>query len=202
MSEIVYILTNEYMPGLVKIGKTNNDVEDRMRSLYSTGVPIPFECIYAAEVESADKIEKVMHTAYGDSRVNDNREFFRISPEAARAILAELAIKEVTPSELFVESNEDKVAVNKARKIREAFNFDMVGIKPGEMLTFSRDDSITAQVVDSRSIKFRDEVQSLSRSALIIMNEMGYKWDRIAGPFYWKYQGEILDDIRTRMEQG
>lgn len=43
MPEIVYVLTNEAMPGLVKIGRTNNELAARIRALYSTSVPLPFE---------------------------------------------------------------------------------------------------------------------------------------------------------------
>ncbi len=39
MPNIVYVLTNPAMPGLVKIGMIDNhDVQRRMRDLYSTGV--------------------------------------------------------------------------------------------------------------------------------------------------------------------
>ena len=39
---IVYILTNEAMPGYVKIGRTDGDLAGRVRQLNSTGVPLPF----------------------------------------------------------------------------------------------------------------------------------------------------------------
>jgi hypothetical protein len=43
MAEIVYVLTNEAMPGLVKIGLTTDSVEARLTQLSShTGVPLPF----------------------------------------------------------------------------------------------------------------------------------------------------------------
>jgi len=46
---IVYVLINPAMPGLIKIGRTNQeDVKYRMSQLYTTGVPLPFECVYAA----------------------------------------------------------------------------------------------------------------------------------------------------------
>ena len=61
MPEIVYILTNEAMPDMVKIGITSTTVEERMKSLQTTGVPLPFTCYYAAEVEDAGKIERVLH---------------------------------------------------------------------------------------------------------------------------------------------
>ncbi len=43
MAEIVYILINEAMPGLIKIGRTNTDLATRIKALYQTGVPLPFE---------------------------------------------------------------------------------------------------------------------------------------------------------------
>lgn len=59
---IVYLLTNPCMPGLVKIGMTTQeDIDKRMRELYTTGVPVPFECQFACKVNNKDcaKIEKV-----------------------------------------------------------------------------------------------------------------------------------------------
>ena len=37
------------MEGLVKIGKTTRDVSLRLEDLYTAGVPLPFECEYAAK---------------------------------------------------------------------------------------------------------------------------------------------------------
>ena len=45
---IVYVLTNPAFPNLVKIGITTRDeVQVRMAELYTTGVPLPFKCVYA-----------------------------------------------------------------------------------------------------------------------------------------------------------
>ena len=44
MAEIVYILTNPVMPGVVKIGKTDKEeVSARVKELFTTGVPVPFD---------------------------------------------------------------------------------------------------------------------------------------------------------------
>ena len=58
MEGSVYVLTNPAMPNMVKIGKTTRNVELRLADLYSTGVPLPFECEYAAKVRDVDKTEK------------------------------------------------------------------------------------------------------------------------------------------------
>ena len=50
---LVYVLTNSGMPGMVKIGMTQRaDLEQRMKELYGTGVPVPFECAYACKVRA------------------------------------------------------------------------------------------------------------------------------------------------------
>ena len=68
MSEIVYLLTNPVMDGLVKIGRTAN-LEDRVRSLsVHSGVPVPFEVFYACRVNDANRVEKSLHDAFGDHR--------------------------------------------------------------------------------------------------------------------------------------
>ena len=48
---IIYVLANPAMPKLVKIGKTGRGVETRLNDLYTTGVPLPFECACAARGE-------------------------------------------------------------------------------------------------------------------------------------------------------
>ena len=87
MTEIVYVLTNEAMPGLVKVGATTDDLATRVRALFGTGVPLPFEIFYACEVKDCWFVEKQMHDAFGDHRISKSREFFRIAPERVKAAL-------------------------------------------------------------------------------------------------------------------
>ena len=94
---IVYVLSNPAMPGMVKIGKTGRQVEARLSDLYSTGVPLPFECEYAAIVADMDRVEKAFHQAFGPNRVNPKREFFSIQPEQAIALLELMAVENLTP---------------------------------------------------------------------------------------------------------
>ena len=71
---IVYVLTNPAMPGLVKIGKTAREsVETHFTELYSTGVPVPFECAYAARVIDEATLEQAFHAAFGPYRLNPTR---------------------------------------------------------------------------------------------------------------------------------
>lgn len=195
MSEVIYVLINAAMTGYVKIGKTTN-LEQRIRSLDTTGVPLPFECFYACTVKDSAFVESQLHDAFLDHRVRSSREFFEIAPERAVAALKLAEIENVTPNKDFVETQEDQQALNQARTKRAVFNFSMVDIPVGAELMFSRDQNTKAVVVDNRSIVFNGEITSLSSSAQKIL---GYDYG-VAGTDYWTYEGETLDERRRRMD--
>ena len=198
MSKIVYILTNESMPDTIKVGITEN-LDRRVRELDNTSTPLPFECYYAVEVENASAIEKKIHEGLDDKRVRQNREFFNATPEQAKAILEIAEVmggKNVTPKEDIVETPQDKQALENARKKRGRIDyFGILGIQKGTTLTFSKDENITCVVSDNGKIIFRDKETTLSGSALLVTNEMGYDWGQVQGAGYWCYQGKTLRDL-------
>lgn len=189
------------MPGIVKIGKTN-ELNNRVKDLSrATGVPLPFEVFYACEVRDMDFVEKQLHDAFANNRINPNREFFKIQPERVLAALkiAEI-IKDITPEEDIIENVEEGKALNKIKETQGNFNFEILGIKPGSVLTFTRDSTITCTVIDKKNIKFKDIQTSLSQAARIALEDHDgktRKWS-VAGPLYWEYEGEVLDDIRIK----
>jgi hypothetical protein len=98
MAEIVYILTNPVMPGVLKIGKTDKEnVVERAKELFTTGVPVPFDCVYACIVENNEVAEKDMHTKFSDVRINPRREFFWLNPRKAIEALKPFELDDVTP---------------------------------------------------------------------------------------------------------
>ncbi|MEI8364963.1 MAG: GIY-YIG nuclease family protein [Parachlamydiaceae bacterium] len=196
MEEKIYILMNECMPGLIKIGRTTTNVEQRMKELYTTGVPYPFHCFYAAIVDDGDFVEKKLHDAFGDHRVPSNREFFKISPHRVKAAIELVAIKEVTPSSDPELTSEMKDFVSR----RPSFRFSIAKIPPGAELQFVRDQQIVCKVIDDKSIEFRGQRTSLSAAALELLNQLGRKATQIQGPIYWLYEGETLEERRQRIE--
>ncbi len=60
---VVYVLVNEAFDGYVKIGKTYN-LEQRLRQLDNTSVPLPFRCVYAVQVADMDMVERLAHGAF------------------------------------------------------------------------------------------------------------------------------------------
>ncbi len=196
MAEVIYILTNAAMPGLVKIGRTTGDVVERIKQLDTTATPLPFECFYAAVVNDASVAERAMHKAFDDHRVRPSREFFRLSPDKPKAIFELLCIKNVTPGAELLTEPGDKEALGQAKKRRAVFSFSSVGIKPGAVLQSVFDDTVTCVVKGDRWVEFRGQEHSLSSSALDVAHEKGFGWSAIAGPDYWKYEGKTLSELR------
>ena len=79
----LYLLTNSAMPGLVKIGMTTRSPEERAQELASTGVPMPFHVAAAWAVDDVRAAERDAHAVLARYRVNDQREWFRLSVPAA-----------------------------------------------------------------------------------------------------------------------
>ena len=131
-----------------------------------------------------------------------NREFFRIAEERVINLLEMIEGEDVTPRDDNFEDKDDKVAFEKATRIGQKFNFEIVDIKPESILQFIRDDNVTCKVVSKNRVEFEGKNHSLSSAALIATNNMGFNWKTIAGPLNWKYDGEVLDERRKRYEEG
>ena len=117
MTEIVYVFTNPAMPGYVKIGKTSQgDVKQRLKALSNpSGIPVPFQCEYAAVVNDATKVEEALHKAFHKDRPNKKREFFKIDPQQIITLLKGMyGVSDATPetNEILdqVTSTEDKLS--------------------------------------------------------------------------------------------
>lgn len=108
--------------------------------------------------------------------------------------------KNVTPKEDFIETPQDKQALETIKKKKKKFSFDILSIKPGTILEFVKDKTITCEVVNNKQVKFRDKITSLSNSADIILKEMGYDWGSVHGPGYWLYKDKTLYEWRTDRE--
>ncbi len=76
----VYILSNDSLKGLLKIGSTTFGAEKRAKQLsYTTALPAPFVVVYETYVRHYMEFEKVIHRKLDAYRVNPKREFFEIS---------------------------------------------------------------------------------------------------------------------------
>lgn len=201
MTDIIYILTNEAMPGLIKIGKTRSELLSRIRALDTTGVPVPFECFYAAEVEDCDRAERLLHDAFDDHRVRKNREFFEIAPERAASALRLAEIREVLLNGKLIADPDDETAIERARERRPRFNFRSADVPVGAILEHRKGAEFKCTVQDARSVEYKGETMSLTSAALKVFHELGYTWSSVSGPESWLFNGETLDERRRRLEE-
>lgn len=192
--EIVYVLSNSSMPGILKIGQTTQaDVTVRMNQLYTTGVPVPFECVYAIEVDDCKKVESALHIAFGPSRVNPNREFFKIDAEQAIAILKLIGQKDVTPQvSESLNSNVTQAEKDSGKKLQKKpnMNFFEMSIPAGSSLLY-KDGKTTAEVRDEKKVIFNGQIMSLTAATREVM---GIDYSVQPSP-YWTFEGKLLKDI-------
>lgn len=199
---IVYLLTNEYMPGLVKIGMTSReDMDERLKELYTTGVPVPFECVYACRVHRFKELEQALHEAFEPQRVNANREFFRIKPSQAIGIL-KLFNEENITSEVVKEmendlSHEEQEDQKKRRLKRPPINFLEMGLKVGDRLVYLHDERKVCTIVDSRKVLFEGRETSLTP---ITTQLLGSKYS-VQPTGHWLYNGKNLLDLYEEWQE-
>lgn len=196
--QIVYVLTNPAMPGIVKIGKTTQlEVEERMKQLYSTGVPVPFNCAFACRVKDAMAVEKALHLAFGMTRINPNREFFKLEPERVIAVLQLLKVDDITQQfeqtiESDVPSADKQSAQALKRSMRPPMNFHELGIQNGSVLV-SKDGAYQCIVVGEKKVEFNGKVSSLTAATRL---SLGLAEDYPIQPSpHWTFNGKTVKEI-------
>ena len=194
---IFYILTNEAMPGLVKIGKTQmDDVQKRMIQLYAgiTSVPLPFKCLFAAEVDDCHALESLAHRVFKASRLNPRREFFIIDPDAILEWVRMMNLKEVTPQiQKALDkdvSKEEQEAVKKLPK-RPPLNFIEMGINIDSELVFIQNEQIKVRVCAAKKVEYGGSVYSLTA----LTQQLLKRKYAVQPTSYWRYNGRNLHNI-------
>lgn len=94
--QYVYILENEFMPGIVKVGFTTRNPRERAAELASaTGVPGAFKLYEYFPVSSGKEAEALIYSCLNSHRIN-SKEFLRLTGEAAaqhiKAIIEEAGL--------------------------------------------------------------------------------------------------------------
>ncbi len=142
MAGVIYILTTPFMPDLFKIGRTERNVEDRIKPLDTTSMPAPFRCVYAAEVNDVVIVEKRIHNIFIDKRIRRNREFFeKGSLEQLIEAIKLTEIREVTPKNDIFNEPLDKEVLEKCSEVEERKNkwaFKDLRIPINSLLIFLR----------------------------------------------------------------
>jgi hypothetical protein len=195
---IVYVFSNPAMPGIVKIGMTTKDqIDDRLKELFTTSVPVPFECEYACKVKDCQKVENALHIAFDPDRVNPQREFFRIEPERAIAVLSLVSEENITTTvNSSVQSVLSKIDIDAGIKLkksrRPSINFIELGINIGEKIKFIDDQlDIEAEIISEKIVKYKDKEYSLTG---LTKELLGIDY-AVQPTNKWTYKGRNLKDI-------
>lgn len=216
---VIYILTNPSFPQYVKIGYAD-DVESRLKQLNNSEcIPFAFRIYATYEVDERltdlrlhtliDQLNpnlRSIDTVAGKKRI---REFYAMSPEQAYSILETIAVlgsrkDRLKLWELSVDEQKD---VELAGEIEEEhierlspFAFSKCNIPIGATITYvnrgKSNSGLEATVVDDKNVKFQGKIYSLSALA----TELSGSKHGVAGPRYFKYNGEWLNTIRARVE--
>ena len=211
---VIYILTNPSFPDYVKIGYAD-DIDKRLKQLNrSECIPFAFRVYATYEVNSrlSDlKFHTIIDKLNPDLRSIDEfngqkrvREFYAMKPEEAYAILEAIAeihdckdnLKLNVPS--VVEAQEEQMAQEidtESHEKAENFSFSKCQIDIGEVIEYYDDPNIKCVVVSDRKVEYQGKEMSLTAAAKLIS---GKKYS-IAGPRFFKYKGEWLNDIRQRI---
>jgi hypothetical protein len=196
----VYVLTNESMPGLVKIGYTERTVEERIKELSQpTGVPTPFECFFAVEVENPQAVEKKIHDGLYDARKNLSREFFEIAPERVRSLmqLPEHKVYVLTGDpDLKAPTNTGTEVAATSRRL----SLTAAGLSIGDKLVFTRNDQISVVVKNASSVQFGDDQISLAQATKIALSQIGQSWSAGAAADYWLSGDDLLAEIISKID--
>ncbi len=209
----VYILTNpSFREDWVKIGKSSRPVDIRSKELDNTAVPLPFEIFATLKTVKYDIVEKKIHKAIDrltDLRIRQNREFFNIKPELALEILRDEAMVLDDAEVTLYKDNKPLRPADPDKPVdltppslphRPRFKFSMVNIPIGATLVFVPT-GINVKVASDDQIEYEGRIYKLSPFVGTFMPEDKRNTSgAYQGPKFFTFRGEILDDIRKRME--
>lgn len=216
---VIYILTNPSFKEYVKIGYADN-VEMRLKQLNNSEcIPFAFRVYATYEVEDRltdltlhaliDQLNpnlRSIDTVDGKKRV---REFYAMSPEQAYSILEKIAVigGRRERLKLWDVSVEERQDIELAQEIEEEhierlspFAFSKCNIPSGTNITFvcrgNAHSGTECIVVDDKNVEYNGKKYSLSALATELIGSK----HSVAGPMYFKYNGEWLHKIRAKLE--
>jgi hypothetical protein len=213
----VYILTNDsFREDWVKIGRSSRPVDVRSKELDNTAVPLPFKVYATIQTTKYTNVERIVHKQIDrltDLRIRQNREFFNVEPSQALDILLDLATAiddavvmqyvDDKPIQLYPSINNEKPQAVKTEKhvSRKPFEFAMVGLKDGDMITFAPL-NIQVKVNGKNKVEFEGRLWSLSAfTGTYLPIEKQNNSGAYQGPKYFTYNNKTLWDLRLELEK-
>lgn len=215
---VIYILTNPSFPEYVKIGYAD-DIDKRLQQLNrSECIPYAFRVYATYEVSSrlSDlKIHSIIDKLNPNLRSIENfngkqrvREFYAMSPEDAFSILEAIAeihgradkLKRIAMDEAQKQAEETAQEIEEEHRERlSPFTFSKCQIQPGEYVSWNDDPEMKFKVLDEKTVEYMGKPFTLSGLAALLLGKSSSAG--VAGPRYFYYKGESLNDLRHRLEK-
>lgn len=102
----VYILISDQQEGICKIGSTERTPEARLAEINRpTGIILPWKLYDAFPCRAPHAVEKIVHKALAEARIDRRKEGFAVLPETAQAIIAKV-----------IESNSEEFKIKDGHK--------------------------------------------------------------------------------------
>lgn len=187
----IYIMTNECLHNMVKIGYAT-DVEERRKQLSTTALPYEYEvyAVYETLGHLEDKkLHKLIDNLNPDLRVSKNREFYVMTPEDAYGLLEAIAMISGSQDKLKKLKATPAAPATEAKAKKPPVNFQKCNIPIGAELVFIDDPNVRVTVVSERKVQYNNEITSLSAIGKSIK---GYP---VAGPSCFTYNGRLVAEI-------
>ena len=174
-------------------------------------MPLPFEIFATLKTVKFDIVEKKIHKAIDrltDLRIRQNREFFNIKPELALEILRDEAMTLDDAEVTMYRDNKPLNPVDQNSPIdpipspphRPRFKFSMVNIPIGSTLIFVPT-GVKVRVASDDQIEYDGRIYKLSPFVGSFMPaEKRNTFGAYQGAKFFTYKGEILDNIRSKIE--
>ena len=196
---IIYIMTTA-VSGLIKIGKTGTDnYQERMRNLEANGYynVAGLKRAFAIELEDYADKEKLLHEMFSKSKVAES-ELFALDIELVKQLLLSFEGKIIFPAKS--DKEKDFEEITKIRTQGERFSFYKKGLKNGDKIVFTYDESIVAKVVGEREVEYGGQIFKLSPLVYKIFEQKGQLNTSGAyqGAQYFKFNGKKLKDLTDR----
>lgn len=168
----VYVISNQAMPGLVKIGYSTKDPKLRAEELNHTGSPHPYLVDYEVLIDEPFSLEQQVHNVLG--AVREGKEWFRCSAEEAAA-----AIQHEAGGRAIHESYK-RAERQKTEQIRRQQEVEEARLKAEyevEQLRRKKEEEIEARCrAREQEIRVKYELKSSAGNETSIMDELPYGW--------------------------
>lgn len=161
-----------------------------------TNVPLSFEILGACRVENPKEVEEAFLVAFAPQRLNPKREFCRIDPTQAIAIMQLLHKPDATAEVVSLPTDVDEASIAPAAQVqakvrRPNLDFHEMDIQDGSVLEAVTNLEISVVVTSAQKVRLGDDElspTSAPQQAFPIASTM-----RLAP--HRRYQGKLLSEF-------